>query len=246
MRSTATHEHAVTATAPIGFAHRGGRGVARENTVEAFAAALSAGAAGLESDAWLTADDVPVLDHGGRVRTGSGRRRWIRDLPRADLPDHIPTLDELYSSCGAGFELSLDILDPRAAARAVAVARQHDAGRRLWLVGPWPQVGRLRGVDADVHVVATVAWYRLGPGARRLLRTVRASGACAINLPFWLWTPGLVRAVHACGLLAFGWRANTALEIRWLRRCGCDGVYSDSVRALVAAGLARASGLSGI
>ena len=52
---------------PIGFAHRGARAHAPENTLEAFRLALRLGATGLESDVWLTADGVAVLDHDGAV-----------------------------------------------------------------------------------------------------------------------------------------------------------------------------------
>src|SRR6185436_7833703 len=48
---------------PIGFAHRGARAHAPENTLDAFALALRLGATGLETDLWLTADGIPVLDH---------------------------------------------------------------------------------------------------------------------------------------------------------------------------------------
>ncbi|MGZ4666336.1 MAG: glycerophosphodiester phosphodiesterase [Frankiaceae bacterium] len=59
---------------PLGFAHRGapGRGV-RENTLPAFRAALQAGVPGLESDVWLTADNVPVLLHDGYLRRVEGQ-----------------------------------------------------------------------------------------------------------------------------------------------------------------------------
>ncbi|MGA1245091.1 MAG: glycerophosphodiester phosphodiesterase family protein, partial [Ilumatobacteraceae bacterium] len=57
---------------PIGFAHRGARAHAPENTLEAFLLAQRLGASGLETDAWITADGVVVLDHdgdvGGRLR----------------------------------------------------------------------------------------------------------------------------------------------------------------------------------
>jgi glycerophosphoryl diester phosphodiesterase len=66
---------------PIGFAHRGARAHAQENTIEAFALGLRLGATGLESDVWLTNDGVPVLDHDGVARVGRRRRsldqlRW--------------------------------------------------------------------------------------------------------------------------------------------------------------------------
>ena len=81
---------------PIAFAHRGARAHARENTLAAFQLALRLGATGLESDVWLTADGVPVLDHDGVVRAGL-RTRPIGTLARAELPPHIPSLAELYA-----------------------------------------------------------------------------------------------------------------------------------------------------
>ena len=56
---------------PIGFAHRGARAHAPENTLEAFDLALRLGATGLESDVWVTSDGHAVLDHDGEI----GRRR---------------------------------------------------------------------------------------------------------------------------------------------------------------------------
>ena len=58
---------------PIGFAHRGARANAPENTLEAFRLAVRLGATGLESDVWRTADGVAVLDHDGVVRAGLRR-----------------------------------------------------------------------------------------------------------------------------------------------------------------------------
>ena len=59
---------------PIAFAHRGASAHAQANTLEAFRLGLRLGATGLESDVWLTADGIPVLDHDGYVRHGVRRR----------------------------------------------------------------------------------------------------------------------------------------------------------------------------
>ena len=59
---------------PISFAHRGARAHAPENTIEAFQLGLKLGASGLESDVWLTADGVAVLDHDGLLRSGLRKR----------------------------------------------------------------------------------------------------------------------------------------------------------------------------
>ena len=72
---------------------------------------LRLGATGLESDVWLTADGVPVLDHDGVVRTGL-RRRKLSTFGRDSLPSHIPTLADLIVACGSAYELSLDLQQP--------------------------------------------------------------------------------------------------------------------------------------
>lgn len=120
---------------PIGFAHRGARAHAPENTLEAFVLARRLGATGLESDVWLTADNVAVLDHDGVVGSRV-RRRAISTLTRAALPDHIPTLAELYATAGADYQLSLDVKDAAAAAVVVAEARAAGAEDKLWLCHP--------------------------------------------------------------------------------------------------------------
>src|SRR5690349_14886276 len=79
---------------PIGFAHRGARAHAPENTLEGFELAVRLGATGLESDVWRTSDGEAVLDHDGVVRRGL-RKVPIGELRRDELPAHIPTLAEL-------------------------------------------------------------------------------------------------------------------------------------------------------
>src|SRR4029450_13279557 len=92
-------------TPPYAFAHRGARAHAPENTLEGFRLALRLGATGLESDVWLTADGEAVLDHDGIV--GRVRRRPVGTVDRAQLPAHIPTLEDLYAEAGTQGQDSL-------------------------------------------------------------------------------------------------------------------------------------------
>ena len=73
---------------PITFAHRGARAHAPENTLEAFELALRLGASGLESDVWMTADGVAVLDHDGVVKKGL-RKRPISEQTLVRIADSI-------------------------------------------------------------------------------------------------------------------------------------------------------------
>ncbi|HSM66959.1 MAG TPA: glycerophosphodiester phosphodiesterase, partial [Ilumatobacteraceae bacterium] len=122
---------------PITFAHRGARAHAPENTIEAFALALKLGASGLESDVWMTADGLAVLDHDGVVKRGV-RKRPISEFTRKDLPDHIPSLTELLAELGTGFHLSLDLKDPDSALPVVDAVAAVDESmlERVWLCEP--------------------------------------------------------------------------------------------------------------
>ena len=120
----------------IGFAHRGGSGHGPDNQLDTFAAALRLGATALETDAWVTADGVVVLDHDGVLREARRRREPIAQVRRDQLPAHVPSLDELYDRCGTAMELAVDVSSARIAVEVAAVAARRGASSRLWLVSP--------------------------------------------------------------------------------------------------------------
>ena len=220
---------------PIGFAHRGARAHAPENTLEAFALALKLGATGLESDVWLTADGVAVLDHDGVVKVGL-RRRPIRSIERAALPSWIPTLEELYATCGTDFELSLDVKDGEAAAATVAVARAagDDVLPRLWLCHPdWELVRTWRALADDVRLVDSTRLRRIKEGPERRAADLASAGIDAVNLHHSDWSLGLTTLFHRFELHCFGWDAQFERVLASLLRMGMDGVYSDHVDRMV-------------
>jgi glycerophosphoryl diester phosphodiesterase len=219
---------------PIGFAHRGARADAPENTLEAFRLALRLGAAGLESDVWLTSDGVPVLDHDGVV--GKVRRRPIASVPRAELPDHIPSLAELYEEVGTAVELSLDIKD--AAAFEATVATAEAAGRealgRLWLCHPdWELVARWRQAAPDVRLVNSTRLRAMADGPEHRAAALAAAGVDAVNLHHSEWTGGLTALFHRFEVRCFGWDAQHRRILDSLLEAGIDAVYCDHVDRMV-------------
>jgi glycerophosphoryl diester phosphodiesterase len=214
---------------PIAFAHRGARGHARENTLDAFSLALRLGATGLETDAWLTRDGEVVLDHDGEV----GRffaKRAIRDVERAALPTHIPTLDELYELVGTDVPISVDVKDPDGAAAIVDVARRHGdlAVANLWLCGgDVEQVGRWRELDPNVRLVDSTRLKRVREGPERRAARLTELGIDAINLHHTDWTGGLTTLFHRFERYAFAWDLQHERLIDAAFDMGLDGVYSD-------------------
>lgn len=218
---------------PILFAHRGARAHAPENTIEAFTLALRLGATGVESDVWATADGAAVLDHDGLVRRGL-RRSAIGGLPRADLPEGIPTLDEMYEAIGSDVQVSLDVKDPDVLDEVLAVARRAGASENLWLCHP--DLDLLADWKQRCGAVRLVHSTRLGalggkpePHAARL----RELGIDAVNLHHSEWSGGMVALYHRFRRVAFGWDAQHERVIRSLLGTGIDGVFSDHVDRLV-------------
>jgi glycerophosphoryl diester phosphodiesterase len=216
---------------PIGFAHRGARAHAPENTLEAFRLALRLGATGLESDVWLTADGVAVLDHDGLVRTGA-RRRPISEVARRQLPAHIPTLEELYAAGGADVELSLDVKDPSALPAVVATARAAGAGApgRLWLCHhDWELLATWRIAHPDVRLVDSTRLKRMREGPERRAANLASAGIDAVNMHFSDWSAGLTTLFHRFSRHTFGWDAQHDRVLTALVEMGIDAVYSDHV-----------------
>lgn len=192
------------------------------------------GATGLESDVWLSADGIPVLDHDGMVKGGM-RRRSIRAVERDRLPAHIPTLAELYEECGTAFELSLDIKDPEAAKGVVEVARAAGAAERLWLCHPdWQLVATWRELGDDIHLVDSTRIRRIKEGPERRAATLADVGIDAINMHASDWTGGLTTLFHRFERYCFGWDAQFERVIGALLGMGIDGVHSDHVDRLMA------------
>jgi len=220
-------------TPPIAFAHRGARAHAPENTLEAFRLALRLGATGLESDVWLTADGVAVLDHDGVVGRGV-RRHPIAGVTRRDLPGYVPTLEELYASCGAAFELSLDVKDATATRVVIDTARAAGAVNRLWLCHPdWQQVASWRALSDEVRLVDSTRMRAMRQGPERRAAQLRAAGVDAVNLHHSDWSGGMTTLFHRFGRYAFAWDAQFERVLKTLLGMGVDAVYSDHVDRMV-------------
>ena len=216
---------------PIAFAHRGARAHAPENTIEAFTLALRLGATGLESDAWVTADGVAVFDHLGVVRRGVRRRR-IAETTRAELPEHIPTVEDVFAACGTDFSLSIDLKDPAAYEPVVDAVRAQggDMASRTWLCDPvLDNLVERRDALGDFRLVHSTRLAKLQHSPELHASRLSAAGVDAMNMHHTDWNGGLVVMFHRFGVLAFGWDMQFDHQLEPAVRMGLDAVYSDHV-----------------
>lgn len=190
------------------------------------------GATGLESDVWVTADDVAVLDHDGVI--GRVRRRHIRDLRRDDLPDHIPALADLYDAVGGDLPLSLDVKDPAAVDATVAAAEAAGAVENLWLCHhDWRTVAQWRGRARGAHLVDSTRIDKMKEGPERRAVALVDAGILTLNMHHRDWSGGLVTMFHRFGIECFAWDLQQTRQIAALLEMGVDAVYSDHVDRLV-------------
>ena len=219
---------------PIGFAHRGARAHARENTLESFVLARRLGATGLESDVWVTSDGHVVLDHDGVV--GRLRKRALATFERTVLPGHIPTLEDLYLACGTDYELALDIKDPAAIGVVVATAKRYGATARLWVCHhDWRLVASWRGLDPDIKLVDSTRLRAMKDGPERRAAQLAESGIDAVNLHVSDWTGGLTTLFHRFDRYALAWDAQFDRQLDEVVDMGIDGVFSDHTDRMISA-----------
>jgi len=219
----------------ITFAHRGGAADRPENTVEAFAAARSAGARGVESDVRLSGDGVPVMAHDAVLRSGL-RRVKVERTTAADLAGHdVPTLADLYGAVGPELHVSLDLKDPTAAGAVLDVAAVHGDPSRLWLCSPDLAVlADIRASNGDVRLVHSTTRRDLDVTPERHAATLAEQRIDAFNLHRTEWSAGLVVLFHRFEVAAFAWDVQETRHFREVLAYGVDAVYSDHVARMVA------------
>ena len=138
-------------TGPIAVAHRGGAGLAPENTLAAFALATALGVRYLETDVRVTADGELVCFHDARLdrvtgRAGPLRRHTLTAFVRhcaSAVRSRSRTLDGgLDAFPSARFTVDLKDHDAIAAARHAAAAP--DFAERVCVAGRVGRVARRR------------------------------------------------------------------------------------------------------
>lgn len=220
---------------PIGFAHRGAKANAPENTPEAFDLAVRLGATGIESDVWLTADGQLILTHDGTVGL---RRRQIRSLARAELPETMITLPELLERIPVDLDVSIDIKDDAAMVSVLEWSATLDPitrGRLYLCHHDWRQLAEWRTIDEHVRLVDSTSIKEMEDGPERRAAQLADAGIDVINLRQGEWTGGMATLFHRFDRLCFGWDAQHPRVLNDLLRMGLDGVYSDHVDRMMEA-----------
>ena len=240
---------------PLVVAHRGGAGLAPENTLAACGLALRLGVDAVELDVRLTTDGVPILLHDATLdRTTSGQGAvgtWsaadlrgldaTRSFPGGDLSSEPPptlaqALALLQGHAEAHVELKGDPQVRPALARAVlAVVAEADPRDVLVISFDWDVLALVGMLAPGIRRGALARVWPAG-GAPRLKR-LRATGTEWLGVHHGALTPERLAAAHAAGLRLGVWTVNEVAAMHRAVALGVDAIttdWPDRLRAVLA------------
>lgn len=231
---------------PLAFAHRGGAADGLENTMTAFARAVSAGYRYLETDVHATADGALVAFHDPWLNRLTDRSGRIGALPWEQVRkakiggvERIPLLEELLTAWPS-LRVNIDIKADAAVDPLVEVIRRTNAIDRVSV-----------GSFSDARLVRVRA--ALGP---RLCSSLGPRGVLRLRSAAWRGRngaggmPGVPLAqvparfgitvvdqrfidhAHRLGMQVHVWTIDEPKEINRLLDLGVDGIMTDRIDTL--------------
>jgi len=239
---------------PVAYAHRGGAGLAPENTLVAFDTGLAAGADGIELDVRLSLDGVAVIMHDPTVdrttdATGPVDARTAVELAGLDAGCRferdgafpfrgqgigVPSLREVlqrYHETPLIVELKSS--DPRLAGAVVDDIRAAGAMGRV-TVGSFQKgaLDAVRALDAAIRTGADMDEVRSrlegAPGPSVAAKPVfDALQVPEVFAGLRVVTPEFIARAHDAGIAVMVWTVNHEDDMRRLLEWGVDGLITD-------------------
>lgn len=247
--------HAVLEGGPLIIAHRGGAGLAPENTLAAFTAAAASWAVDMiELDVRATADGHCVAIHDPTVdRTTDGTGN-VADFTLADLsaldagfrytPDegasfpfrgrgvHIPTIEEIFEAMPPSMRFTIEVKANEAQRPLFDAIERYGIAHRVVAAGMYDRdrtlFHRYRGaISASTEDMK--AWM---VARRILLEPLMVARFDVVQMPEQangsrVLTPAVVRALHRRGVPVHVWTINEPEDMERLLDWGVDGLVTD-------------------
>jgi glycerophosphoryl diester phosphodiesterase len=244
---------AVAAVQPLVFAHRGGAGLAPENTLPAFDRGLALGADGIELDVQLSRDGVAVVHHDERLDRTTDASGPIGALTAAELARvnacarftragrawageaaGVPTLREVLRR----YPAARFIIEIKGASRALAaavVAEVRAAGvidracvggfssRALRVVRRLDPALATSAGRGEVRLALYASWVGLSASRRRYVAFQVPERAGAMRVV----SPAFVERAHRADLAVQVWTVDTQEDVRRLLAWGVDAIITD-------------------
>jgi glycerophosphoryl diester phosphodiesterase len=234
---------------PLRVAHRGGAGLAPENTLAAFRAGLANGADALELDVHLSADGQLVVIHDPSVDRTTDGSGLVADMTMATLEEldaaarfrgppsgrqSVPRLEEVLELVagrpGPGLQVEIKRREdgsryPGIEERLLSALESYDmVARTVVLSFDFPTLAELRGLEPRLRTCALVGadFFKAAAGAsaHRIAGTISALGVEYVGVRERNLTPALFRALREAGLSVGAWTVDDERRMRELSALG--------------------------
>ena len=210
---------------PLIIGHRGASAVAPENSMAAFAAAIAAGADGIEFDVRLSRDGVPVIIHDDTLQRTHGLRRRVADLTVEELRDvRVPSLSDLFElMAGNSLILCLEIKGSAAeiAERCCELVREFSFDERV--IVECFDLNVLKPINLQTAALFEPRIYT----DQRLIDRALEVGASVLALHHRLAKPALVEKAKHAGLRVVVWTVDDPAKAKELADAGVDSITTN-------------------
>ncbi|MEI5907034.1 glycerophosphodiester phosphodiesterase [Bacillus spongiae] len=243
--------------APLIIAHRGGGGIAPENTLTAFALSDSLGVDVLEFDVQLSKDDQVVLMHDKNIdRTTNGKGNvsdfTVKELqaldagyhfvgPEGDFPYRgqgvtIPTVSEVFEQFGhLPMVIEMKANDPKLADKLSEIIYEYNMVEKVLIVSFYDEVSEYfyEKTNGEVAISTSGGVSENFVILHKLfLGNLYPLKEKALQLPtqssiFDLSTKRLIDAAHERNMAIHYWTINDVDEMNYLFEQGADGIMTD-------------------
>jgi len=220
---------------PLIIGHRGASAVAPENTMAAFAAAVAAGADGIEFDVRLSGDGVPVIIHDDTLQRTVGLKKRVVDLTAIELRAvDVPSLRELFElMTGNTLVLYLELKENSAelSARCCELINEFSFAERV--IVECFDLPVLKQIDPALTTAALFG-PRISTDRNRIEKALEV-GASVIALHHRLARPPLVEQARHAGLRVVVWTVDSPAWVALARTMEIEALITNDPARLIEA-----------
>jgi glycerophosphoryl diester phosphodiesterase len=211
------------------YAHRGWSSRYPENTLRAFAEAISLGVDGIELDVQLSADGVPVVIHDrelSRTTDGNGHvdeaTLAVLQSLNAGEGERIPTLHQVLELVEDTVHLDIEIKAPDAGSAVLSELRGFPQVR--WAISSfdWHMLRQLRQADDSIEL-----WPLAAECDAALLSVAAELKSPVVALDNAVFTESSTKTLRDARLQTFVWTVNDAAEAQRVEALGGYALCTD-------------------
>jgi glycerophosphoryl diester phosphodiesterase len=242
-------------TRPQAVAHRGGAGLAPENTLSAFRKALELGVDAVELDLHMSKDGALMVMHDPDLARTTGKIGVIRTLTLTELhkfnaaatyrsngtvPQHIPTLQEVLALVKGRASIQIEIkLGPNRTrypgieAKVIDTVHRHDMLANVMIISfDFATLQTIKILEPTVQTCVLVSSlylsrFDLQRHAAPAVANLAAHGFNYVGVKHTWFTAPLLHALRQGNFRVGVWTVNDLLSIRKFAEMDVDFITSD-------------------